>query len=347
MWGVIFGDVAGSKFEGCGRMNEEEVFPAVFDGFQMPLNASTFTDDTVLTVALAEALLKAKEDGVLDDEEKVSELSQTYLQKWGLAYPYAGYGGRFHDWLRNPSPYDSCGNGSAMRVSPAGMIAESLEMAKMLGRATAKVSHNHPEGIKGAECVAALTYLAGTQHSKEELYVEGSLYYDLDFHYYDRKKEPLNKDIWLCQGAVPIAIRAFLESSDYEDVIRKLIAFGGDTDTTCAIAGAFAGLYYQVPERYVSFAKKMVMEDARNDGKFPLMPIIEAFLADDEVAKKLSVGLLSDKPFTYVSSGNEGITPGREAIYVHLREAREKEKKGSAILQMKKLFKTLLHKENT
>ena len=300
MYGVIFGDIAGKPYEGYGRMEESQVFRNKdVNGNEIPDEESSFTDDTVLSIAIAECLLHCKAVSKLNDMAYVGTMTHNYLQKWGNQYPTLGYGTGFLNWLDEPVPYDSCGNGAAMRVSAAGMIATSKEQARKLGEAVTKVTHNHPEGIKGGVCTAVLTYMAGMGTSKEEILYEAEKYYDMNFHFYERKEEPMSRDIWLCQGAVPLAIKAFLESESYEDMIRKLIAFGGDTDTTAAIAGSFGGLYYKVPEHYVKYVNKILLKDSNPN--CPIPPILEAFLLDEDVYPKISRnGKLADKPLDYV-----------------------------------------------
>ena len=172
MYGAILGDIIGSRFEfDRGGWKKE---------FKLFTGESTWTDDTAMTVAVAEALTEAGKDA---DTQTLESAVRSSLRKWGHLYPYAGYGGRFFDWLRsaNEEPYGSYGNGSAMRVSAAGLMYDSLERTREVARATANVTHNHPEGIKGAECTAAVMYLARTGMPKEEIrdYVIKEFGYDL------------------------------------------------------------------------------------------------------------------------------------------------------------------------
>lgn len=240
MYGAILGDIIGSRFE-FDRGDKSKKFELFGPGCE-------FTDDTVMTIAVAQALMKVGIDAnITDIEEAVTES----MQKWGHKYPNAGYGGRFIGWLaagKNAKPYGSYGNGSAMRVSAAGWIYDSLERTQEVARATANVSHNHPEGIKGAESTAAVMYLARTGTSKEEIkeYVIREFGYDLS-----RTCDEIRPGYYHvedCQRTVPEAITAFLEGEDFEDVIRNAISLGGDTDTLGAIAGAMAEAFYGVPE---------------------------------------------------------------------------------------------------
>ena len=160
MYGAILGDIIGSRFEFDRGGKTKD--------FELLTEEDKFTDDSVMTVAVAEALMDAGKEASVKEIEAACVRS---MQKWGKAYPYAGYGGNFRRWLRerDPKPYGSYGNGSAMRVSAAGWLYDSLERTREVARATAIVSHNHPEGLKGAECTAAVIYMARTGASKEEI----------------------------------------------------------------------------------------------------------------------------------------------------------------------------------
>ena len=300
MYGVIFGDIAGSKFEGCGRTDEDAVLIKRGTGVSMPIEASFFTDDTVLSVAVADALLTAKSEGNLEDSGRVSELTEMCLRRYGLAYPAMNYGNRFFNWLYEygAPANNSCGNGSAMRVSAAGMLASSKEEAEHLARAVTIPTHIHQEGIKGAVCTAVLTYMAGVGASKEEMCKEAGKYYDMRFKFYEKSISSYRAGIWVCQGTLLIAIRAFLESESYEDMIRKCVGFGGDTDTLAAIAGAFGGLYYRVPAECESYVRATLAME-QNNRLCPLLPIIDAFLEDEVVKSKMARPRpLKAEPFT-------------------------------------------------
>ncbi|HXG10146.1 MAG TPA: ADP-ribosylglycohydrolase family protein [Gemmataceae bacterium] len=224
MLGAIAGDIIGSVYE--GRPIKRTDFP-LFSPCSRP------TDDTVLTVALA--------DSILSGTDYADKLKEYYD-----LYPHAGYGGMFHQWARSPSrePYYSWGNGSAMRVSPVGHAYDSLDEVLRRAAESAAVTHNHPEGIKGAQAVAAAVFLARTGHDKAHIrqYVEETFGYPLG--------EPLNTirayyqfDV-SCQGSVPPAIIAFLESTDYEDAVRKAVSLGGDSDTLACMTGGIAEAFY-------------------------------------------------------------------------------------------------------
>lgn len=236
MLGAIIGDIAGSRFEWNNIKSKD------FNLFH-PL--CRVTDDSVMSLAIAKAILDSAEQ-----PEQLSACAVRCMQELGHKYSRAGYGGRFRRWLKeeNPQPYGSYGNGSAMRVSACGFAANSLEETISMARAVTLVTHNHPEGIKGAEAVAVAVYLARTGSSKEALwdYIT-SHYYPLDFTL-DSIRQTYEFDV-SCQGSVPQALEAFFESTDYEDAIRNAISIGGDSDTIGAIAGSIAEAYYGIPKR--------------------------------------------------------------------------------------------------
>ena len=199
-----------------------------------------------MTIAVAEALL----DSMGKDDEEIRKALVASMQKWGARYPDAGYGGMFYRWLQaeDPQPYGSYGNGSAMRASAAGWLYKSFDETWKKARLTAEVTHNHPEGIKGAECVAAVIWLARNGKSKEEIrtIVEDAFGYDLSRTCDEIR--PGYHHMESCQETVPEAITAFLEGKDFEDVIRTAVSLGGDCDTLTCIAGSMAEAFYGVPE---------------------------------------------------------------------------------------------------
>lgn len=241
MYGAMIGDIVGSKYEFNNIKTKK--FPLFSKGCD-------YTDDTIMTVAVAKAILRSRElqreDGTGSSFQKILIES---MQDFGRRYPNptGAYGGNFAKWLqaKDPQPYGSFGNGSAMRVSPCGLIAVELKEAIALARATALVSHNHPEGVKGAEAVATAVFLAKAGKSKEEIraYIEQN-YYKLDFTL-DSIRENYHFD-GSCQGSVPQALTAFFESDSFEDAIRNTISIGGDCDTTGAITGSVAWTYYMI-----------------------------------------------------------------------------------------------------
>ena len=241
LYGTIFGDIAGSTYEFRACKNYK--FTTVPD-------KSHFTDDTVMTLAIASWLMKDPDD---------MEVLIKEMQFFGNRYPKAGYGGMFRKWLiaEDPKPYNSFGNGSAMRVSPCAWVAKSLDEALILATKSAEVTHNHPEGIKGAQAVAAAIWMARNGSTKEEIkaYIESTFEYDLNRTIKEIKESGYDFDS-TCQGSVPESIIAFLESEDYEDCIRKAIWLGGDADTQAAIAGSIAEAFYDMPVRFIGDVEK-------------------------------------------------------------------------------------------
>ncbi len=237
MIGAILGDMIGSpyEFDTGGKTKDFPLFS----------EKSRFTDDSVMTVAVAEALLDFKDGAAADLDTALVDS----MRKWGCKYPNAGYGARFSRWLRTdpPAPYNSFGNGSAMRVSAAGWLYDTLDETRAVARATAAVTHNHPEGIKGAEATASAVYLARTGSSKDEIkaYIVREFGYDLSRTVDEIR--PTYHHVESCQQSVPEAITAFLEGEDFEDVIRTAVSLGGDTDTIACIAGSIAEAFYGVP----------------------------------------------------------------------------------------------------
>ncbi len=238
MYGAILGDMIGAPYE-FDRGGKTKIFPLFSEDSQ-------YTDDSVMTVAVAEALMDSM--GKTDDEVKAELVSS--MQKWGRRYPDAGYGGMFYGWLRarNPKPYGSFGNGSAMRVSAAGWLYDTMEETRKYARLTAEVTHNHPEGIKGAEAAASAIYMARNGASKEDIrnYIIQEFGYDLSRTCDEIR--PAYHHVETCQETVPEAITAFLEGEDFEDVIRTAVSLGGDCDTLTCIAGGMAEAFYGVPD---------------------------------------------------------------------------------------------------
>lgn len=237
MYGAILGDIIGSPYE-FDMGNKRKDFPLFSKN-------STFTDDTVMTIAVAEAFT-----GAPDNEGIIRQRLIQSMQKWGHRYPGAGYGFRFGDWLDSddPQPYNSWGNGSAMRVSSVAWLYDDLDTVRRMARLSAEVTHNHPEGIKGAEATASAIFLARTGSSKAEIkaYVEMQFGYDLSRTCDDIR--PTYHHVESCQETVPEAITAFLEGESFEDVIRTAVSLGGDCDTLTCIAGSIAEGHYGVPE---------------------------------------------------------------------------------------------------
>ena len=256
MYGAILGDMIGSPFEFDRGDKTKE-----FDLFSKDCD---FTDDSVMTIAVGEALLAVGPEATV---QEIEEAVVTNMQDWGKRYPYAGYGGRFRYWLRerNPKPYGSYGNGSAMRVSAAGWLYDSLERTREVARATANVTHNHPEGIKGAEATASAIYMARNESSKEEIkeYIEREFHYNLD-RTLDEIRPGYHMDE-TCQRTVPEAIIAFLESKDFEDAIRNAVSLGGDTDTLGAITGSIAEAFYGISDVLIAECRSRIDEGLMTD----------------------------------------------------------------------------------
>ena len=235
MYGAIIGDIAGSTLEFKRKKDYD---------FQIFLPGSDITDDTIMTIAVARAMMQWKQEG-----GDLHEAMRFHMRDLGRKYPYplGSYGSNFASWLRSnsPLPYYSCGNGSAMRASPCGLMAASLDEALELAKISAEVTHDHPEGIKGAQATAAAVYLAKTRHTRQEI----REFIHENFYPMDRALDeirPTYKFEPTCQKSVPESIIAFLESESYVDAIRKVISLGGDADTMGAITGSIAWAYYCV-----------------------------------------------------------------------------------------------------
>lgn len=246
MIGAIIGDIVGSQYEFWGIKTKD---------FELFTKKNNYTDDTVLTLAIGKAMLDCN-GNYLDLDQKVIN----YMREFGQKYPDAGYGDMFYRWIfYRPEPYNSLGNGSAMRISAVPYFAKDFDELKWLVETVTKPTHNHEEGIKGAMATATAIWLALHKKSKEEIkdYIE-TLYYSLDFDYDDLVKNySFNMT---CQGSVPQSIYAFLISNSYEDAIRTAISMGGDTDTMGAITGSIAAAYYGVPEELKKEAYKYLDE---------------------------------------------------------------------------------------
>ncbi len=265
--GGIIGDLAGSRFE-HHPLKSKDFDLLVFGDFNLRRGtsfnengrASYFTDDTVMTIAVAKALLEAN-----NDFSDLEELVIRNMKDFGRRYPAAGYGGKFREWLSSPSvmPYNSLGNGSAMRISPMAYFAKDITEIKKLSKIISSVTHNHPEGVKGAEAVASAIWLALHDRTKEEIkqYIEEN-YYSLDYDY----NEILQKykfDV-TCQNSVPQSIFAFLISQNFEDAIRTAVSMGGDADTMACIAGSIAEAFYGVPENLQKECWEFLTPDIKN-----------------------------------------------------------------------------------
>ena len=238
MIGAIAGDIIGSPYE-FDRGNKTKDFPLFSD-------KSHFTDDTVMTIAVGLALINSSINKS-DDVIKANIIDS--MIRMGKEYPNVGYGSRFSMWLRSSThyPYQSYGNGSAMRVSSVAWLYQDIATVRRMARLSAEVTHNHPEGIKGAEAVACAIFLARTTHDKKVIreFIEGTFHYDLTRTCDEIR--PTYHHVETCMQTVPEAITAFLEGETFEDVIRTAVSLGGDCDTLTCIAGSIAEGFYGVP----------------------------------------------------------------------------------------------------
>lgn len=253
MYGAILGDIIGSPYE-FDRGSKTKEFP-FFD------KGARFTDDSVMTIAVAEALM----DTMGKSDEEIRTAISDSMRLWGHRYPDAGYGGRFRGWLSHTDykPYKSYGNGSAMRVSSAGWLFDTLEETLHMATLSAEVTHNHPEGIKGATATAAAIFMARNGSSKEEVknYIINGIGYDLSRTIDEIR--PGYKHVESCQETVPEAITAFLEGESFEDVIRTAVSLGGDCDTLTCIAGSIAEAFYGVPDELKAECRNRIKPDMR------------------------------------------------------------------------------------
>lgn len=252
MLGAIIGDIVGSRFE-FDRGDKSR-------DFELFTKKNKFTDDSVMTVAVAEALMEA---GRYADEKTIKSCLIRSMKKWGQRYPDAGYGGRFIDWVLSDDtkPYGSYGNGSAMRVSPAGYFYDTIERTREVARWTAEVTHNHPEGVKAAEATAAAIFLArkGAELELIEMYLVKKFDYNLGRNL--EQIRPTYHHVEDCMHTMPEAFECFLESDSYEECLRNVMYIGGDTDTLCAIAGAIAEAFWEIPFEIMEQAVPYIPED--------------------------------------------------------------------------------------
>ena len=256
MIGAIIGDVVGSRFEFDNYKSKD---------FEMFDKECDFTDDSVMTLAIAKALLPYQ---CITDYEDFKKELVAVMHEVGMRYPHCGSCGRFCIWMmkNHTEPYNSYGNGSAMRVAPVGWFANSLEECEALAAATAEVTHNHPEGVKGAIAVAGAIYLARTSCTMDEIKEYIKQYYTIDFTLDEIRED---YDFYeICQKSVPQALEAFFESTSFENAIRNSISIGGDSDTIAAITGSIAEAFYSVDndmkETALSYLDSYLLEIAEN-----------------------------------------------------------------------------------
>ena len=248
MLGAIIGDVVGSRFEFNNIKTKK------FDLFD---KRCQITDDSVMSVAVADMCL----NGYVPHNNRM--IVQTF-KKWGQRYPDAGYGDRFFNWVLSDlsEPYNSCGNGSAMRISAVGFYANSADEVKKYSKAVTRVTHNHPEGIKGAYVTAMCIYMARKGASKKEIKAFVEKYYDINFDY-EHLRRTYKHEAEICQNTVPQAIFCFLISNGFEDCLRTTISIGGDCDTTAAISCAIAEAYYGIPTKIAEAVMEFIPEDMK------------------------------------------------------------------------------------
>lgn len=248
MFGAVAGDIIGSVYEFWNTKSTD---------FELFNKNSRFTDDSVMTLAVAKWLT--------EDEAHTIHYLIYCMQEMGHLHPNAGYGGHFHGWLweEGPQPYNSWGNGAGMRVSPVGLYAKTLDEALALAAVTASVSHNHPEGVKGAQAIATSVFLAKQGKTKAEIktYVENTFGYNLD-RTIAEIRPGYSFDV-SCQGSAPEAIIAFLEGNSFENVIRLAISLGGDSDTIGAMAGAIAACMYPIPDEISERCNSLLTDNLR------------------------------------------------------------------------------------
>ena len=262
MLGAIAGDIVGSpyEFDENREIAHSKVFPLVSE-------ESRFTDDTVMTLAVADALMRTmykKGDSVKEEDFRQNVIAS--MRSFAAKYPYAGYGARFMYWLArpHPKPYNSFGNGSAMRVSPVAWAFDDLWKVERFAEISAEVSHNHPEGIKGAQATASAIFMARTGRSKKEIrdYITERYGYNLTRTLDEIR--PNYHHVESCQETVPEALTAFFEGRDFEDVTRCAVSLSGDSDTLTAIACSVAEGMYGIPEE---------IDDM-------ILPLLDDFLTD-------------------------------------------------------------------
>lgn len=253
MRGAILGDMIGAPYEGKEYKTKD---------FELFGPKSRFTDDTVMTIAVAQALMYSRDKGVEDEEAAVKKNIANSMRYWGGRHPHAGYGGKFKEWLKNSEmqAYNSFGNGSAMRVSSVGWLYDDLDTVKRMAAWSAEVTHNHPEGVKGAQAIACAVFLARTDASKQDIkeYITKEFHYDLNRTIDEIR--PQYHFSAICQNTVPEAILAFMDGKNLEDVIRTAVSLGGDTDTIACMAGSIAEAYYGLPVLLQAECDKRVTE---------------------------------------------------------------------------------------
>ena len=271
MYGAILGDIIGSPYE-FDQGKKTKDFPLFSPECE-------YTDDTVLTLAVAQSFLEMV---YAEDDDVTYDRLVYYLRDWTVRYPRGDYGSRFIRWVSGGgyAPYNSWGNGAAMRVAAIGWLFGDLELTRAMARLSASVTHNHPEGKKGAEATAAAIYLARTGSSKAEIraFIENEIGYDLSRTCDEIR--PGYHHVESCQETVPEAITAFLEGESFEDVIRTAVSLGGDCDTLTCIAGSIAEAFYGVPEELKAKCRSYLDES--------MLEVLDQFEAYLEIGELIS-----------------------------------------------------------
>ena len=279
MIGAIIGDIIGSTYEFIDNVRDKN--------FELFVPYSMTTDDSIMSLAVGQALVNTYKE---KDTIKIQNELIKQMQKFGRKYPYSGYGLKFKEWLReeNPKPYNSFGNGASMRVSSVAWLYDNLEDINKYAEITASVSHNHPEGIKGACAIASTIYLARQNKSKEEIkkYIEDRFKYNLEPISEIRKWHTFNET---CQITVPIAIQAFLEGKDFEEVLKTAIYAGGDTDTIACMACSIAEAYYEIPDKFLNFCYPKLSLDLKKALKNILMLVKRENRLNNNLEKILKI----------------------------------------------------------
>ena len=243
MYGAILGDIIGSPYE-YDKAKSRRNLPLFSE-------RSRVTDDTMMTVAIADALMSEQD---FNDDDSLRYAFINRMRYWGRLYPNVGYGSRFRRWLlsENPTPFESSGNTCAVRVSPIAWLCDTLEQTRHIAALSAEVTHHHPEAVRGAEAVAGAIFMAGHGASKDEIaaYMTDEFHYDLGCHIENLQNfYPMDST---CKGSVPGSIVVFLESRSFEEAVRTTVALGGDTDTTSAIVGSMAEAFYGIPKSLIA-----------------------------------------------------------------------------------------------
>lgn len=319
MLGAIIGDIVGSRFEFNNIKTKK---------FRLFDHKCSITDDSVMSVAVADMCLKGY---VPNDKDKIIST----FKMWGKRYPNAGYGGQFYNWVLgdNVRPYNSCGNGAAMRISAIGFFAKNEKEVEEYSKAVTEVTHNHEEGIKGAYVTAMCIYMARMGKTKQEIKTFVEQYYSLDFDY-EKLRKTYYHGAEICQITVPQAIFCFLISHDFEDCLRTTISIGGDCDTTSAISCAVAEAYYGIPEYIKEGVQDFIPNDMKevldefeklcvsNSTKYhKIIPYLNLLKEFDKILDKyilLPIAFTILEPFFYIKEEkifkDEGIEYSYEAI---------------------------------